>query len=87
MSRPRKDDAMTTAERVRAFRLRQKAVTKTDVLVTKTFPDGSFCEWFPWAKGCSLDLLGRTTFNVITPSHPRFHCQGDSCHPAWWAKS
>lgn len=98
MSRPRKADAMTSAERVRRYRERQRSVTKTadvtaigDVTktadVTETLLDGSFCEWFPWAKGCSLDLMGRSAFNVITPSHPRFQCQGDVSHPGWWAKS
>jgi hypothetical protein len=89
MSRPRKADAMTSAERVRRYRERQKAVTETQnsfIDVTETLLDGRFCEWFPWSKGCNLDLMGHSSFNVITPSHPRFVCKGDSLHPDWWPK-
>lgn len=81
MSRPRKADAMTSAERVRRYRERQKAVTKTQnsaLYVTET-PDESFCEWFPWAKGCSLDVMQRSSFNVVRPGHPRFEFK---CDPA-----
>ena len=104
MGRPRKPDALTSAERVRAFRLRQRLIVAECVAktipvkecVTKTIcgiepvteiPFGSFCEWFPWAKGCSLDLIGRGPHNVVTPAHRRFACKGDPLHADYWLRS
>ena len=97
MGRPRKAHALTSAERVRAFRLRQRGVTETSAVtetpavtetsaVTEGFLDGRFCEWFPWAAFCTLDRLQRSCSNVVLPSHPRFVCKGDSSHSAWWPK-